>query len=182
MFCIDILQKTSFGNVFLSCLWPRTNHMRAVGLLKCLVLMCQQSKASLLRHPSVICSVLCPEPSGSVFKVRRDVWAHRRNCWSSVLLKCIRTVQPACIFMAVRVYSCLHRSSGRRPWEIFNKYSISSHPHTIIHATYNVLVKTPKSFKWNMQLAQTSVVHTSTLPQESINTWTVKNTLCSLGN
>lgn len=85
-------------NVFLPHFWLRTDRMRAVGLWKYpSKVLCQQSKATLLRYPSLVYSGLCPETSGGVFWSLRDVWAHRRNCWSSVLLKCIRTMQPACI-------------------------------------------------------------------------------------
>lgn len=91
-------------------------------------------------------------------------------------LKCIRTiVSPrAPVFLSLHK---LQKSPLRNLEQIF--LTLLSHPHTIIHATQNVLVNLYKHANEICSLA--SVIHSSTLPLELINKWRITYS-SSLGN
>lgn len=157
----------------LSCLWPGTDQMRAAGLWKYPNnVWCQLNKVPLLRHRSVIYSVLCPEPSERVFWSLSDVWAHMRNCWMSVLLKCIRTVQLPDSYVCALVSIEAAGAALEKSWA-----NISPFPSLTHTPYYSCCIKctreTPKTYKWNTLLAQTFIVRTSTLVPESINKWRI---------
>lgn len=83
-------------------------------------------------------------------------------------LKCIRTIfsPRASVFLSLHK---LHESPSRNLEQIF--LTLPSHPHTIIHATQNVLMNLHKHANEICRLA--SVIHSSALPLELINKWRI---------